>query len=106
MARFVARFRGILRDATGQNVKLERFGPQKVEHFGTLWNIGDMAQYSVPSNTGKVRVAMFLGGKFAVWNGKHGKDEFRIICKTRKQAAQVAGIINRREHDGTIEVLG
>jgi hypothetical protein len=65
-----------------------------------------MARYSVPSNTGKVRVAMFLGGKFCVWNGKHGKHEFRVLCKDRKQAEQVAGIINRREHDGTIEVLG
>jgi hypothetical protein len=66
----------------------------------------NMALYSVPSNTGKVRVAMFLGGKFAVWNGKHGKNEFRILCKDRKQAEQVAGIINRREHNGSIEVLG
>jgi hypothetical protein len=65
-----------------------------------------MAQYSVPSNTGKVRVAMFLGNKFVVWNGKTDKNEFRILCKTRKQAEEVAGIINRREHNGTIEVLG
>jgi hypothetical protein len=49
---------------------------------------------------------MFLGGKFAVWNGKHGKNEFRILCKDRKQAEQVAGIINRKEHNGSIEVLG
>jgi hypothetical protein len=65
-----------------------------------------MAQYSVPPKIGKVRVAMFLGGKFAVWNGKTDKNEFRIICKSRKQAEEVAGIINRKEHDGTIEVLG
>jgi hypothetical protein len=65
-----------------------------------------MALYSVPSNTGKVRVSMFLGGKFCVWNGKHGKNEFRIVCNSRKQATEVAGIINRKEHDGSIEVLG
>lgn len=65
-----------------------------------------MAQYSIPPNTGKVRVSMFLGGKFAVWNGKQGKHEFRIVCRDRKQAEEIAGKINRREHDGSIEVLG
>jgi hypothetical protein len=65
-----------------------------------------MAQYSIPPNVGKVRVAMFLGGKFAVWNGKHGKHEFRILCRDRKQAVEVAGIINKKQHEGTIEVLG
>jgi hypothetical protein len=66
-----------------------------------------MARYEIPQNTGKVRVTMFLGGKYAVWNGKHDKKhEFRIVCRDRKQAEEVAGIINRREHDGTIEVLG
>jgi hypothetical protein len=64
-----------------------------------------MALYSIPPNTGKVRVAMYHGGKFAVWNGKVGQHEFRIICKDRKQAQEVAGIINRKEHDGSLEVL-
>ncbi|HSV13051.1 MAG TPA: hypothetical protein VLI90_02245, partial [Tepidisphaeraceae bacterium] len=65
-----------------------------------------MALYKIPKNLGKVRVAMFLGGKFAVWNGKTGTGEFRILCKDRKQAEEVAGKINRKEHDGAIEVLG
>lgn len=65
-----------------------------------------MARYEIPPNAGKVRVAMYLGGKFAVWNGKHGKHEFRILCRDRKQAEEVAGKINRTEHDGAIEVLG
>ena len=66
-----------------------------------------MARYSVPPDIGKVRVVMFLGGKYAVWNGKHDlKHEFRIVCRDRKQAEEVAGIINRHEHDGSIEVLG
>lgn len=65
-----------------------------------------MARYFIPKNLGKVRVAMFLGGKFAVWNGKTGKGEFRILCKDRKQAQEVAGKINRKEHEGEIEVLG
>jgi hypothetical protein len=65
-----------------------------------------MALYKIPPNIGKVRVAMFLGGKFAVWNGKHGKHEFRILCRDRKQAQEVATQINRKEHDGSIEVLG
>ncbi len=64
-----------------------------------------MAQYTIPQNAGKVRVAMYLGGKFAVWNGKFGQHEFRILCRDRKQAEEVAGRINRKEHDGTIEVL-
>ena len=65
-----------------------------------------MARYSIPPNTGKVRVAMFLGGKFAVWNGKTDQHEFRILCKDRKQAIEVATKINRKEHNGEIEVLG
>ncbi len=65
-----------------------------------------MARYEIPKNLGRVRVAMFLGGKFAVWNGKTGKDEFRILCRDRKQAIEVAGKINCKEHDGAIEVLG
>ena len=66
-----------------------------------------MACYVIPPNAGKVRVATYHGGVFAVWNGKHDKKhEFRIVCRDRKQAQEVAGLINRREHDGTIEVLG
>ena len=64
-----------------------------------------MARYKIPKNLGKVRVAMFLGGKFAVWNGKQGRGEFRIFCRSRKQAEEVASIINAKQHDGEIEVL-
>lgn len=64
-----------------------------------------MALYKIPPNVGKVRVAMALGNKFAVWNGKQGRGEFRILCKNRKQAEEVAQKINRREHSGEIEVL-
>lgn len=65
-----------------------------------------MALYKIPPNAGKVRVAMFLGNKFAVWNGKQGQHEFRILCRNRAQAIEVAKKINKREHDGSIEVLG
>jgi hypothetical protein len=65
-----------------------------------------MALYKIPQNCGKVRVAMFLGGKYAVWNGKVGKHEFRILCRNRQQAQEVVKKINAREHDGSIEVLG
>ena len=65
-----------------------------------------MALYKIPPNAGKVRVAMFLGNKWVVWNGKQGQHEFRILCSSRKQAEEVAGIINRKEHDGEIEVMG
>ena len=64
-----------------------------------------MALYKIPKNIGKVRVAMAVGGKFAVWNGKHGKLEFHILCSSRKQAEEVARKINRKEHQGEIEVL-
>ncbi|MDB5171619.1 MAG: hypothetical protein JWN51_392 [Phycisphaerales bacterium] len=64
-----------------------------------------MANYTIPKNVGKVRVAMGLGGRFMVWNGKQGKDEFSIACRTRKQAEEVAKIINSKQHGGEIEVL-
>ncbi len=70
-----------------------------------MYHFRVMALYSIPPNTGKVRVAMFHGGRFAVWNGKTGQHEFRIICRDLKQAQEVAGIINRKEHDGSLEVL-
>jgi hypothetical protein len=65
-----------------------------------------MARYRIPQNTGKVKVAMGVAGTYAVWNGKQGKHEFRILVRTRKQAEEVAKIINEKRHDGYIEVLG
>lgn len=65
-----------------------------------------MALYRIPHNTGKVRVVMYLGGSFAVWNGKTDKKhEFRILCRTRKTAEEVARKINTKDHNGEIEVL-
>ena len=64
-----------------------------------------MARYEIPQNTGKVRVAMAGAGVYAVWNGKQGKNEFRILVKTKKQAEEICKIINGKKHDGTIEVL-
>jgi hypothetical protein len=63
-----------------------------------------MAKYSVPPNTGKVRVAMAGGGRYAVWNGKQGKNEFRILVRTRKQAEELAQVINSKSHSGEVEV--
>jgi hypothetical protein len=63
-----------------------------------------MAKYKVPPNIGKVRVAMALGGKYAVWNGKTGKHEFRIFVRTRKQAQELAQVINEKRHQGEVEV--
>jgi hypothetical protein len=63
-----------------------------------------MPKVSVPPNTGKVRVAMGLGGKFTVWNGKQGKHEFVIVCRNRKQAEEVVRKINSREHNGEVVV--
>jgi hypothetical protein len=64
-----------------------------------------MARYSIPPNIGKVKVAVFVGNKYAVWNGKQGANEFRILCRDRRQATEVADTINRKKHNGEIEVL-
>lgn len=64
-----------------------------------------MARYNVPPNTGKVRVAMGVAGTYAVWNGKYGKNEFKILVRSKKQAEEVAKIINTKQHEGFIEVL-
>lgn len=64
-----------------------------------------MARYSIPPNTGKVRVAMGVAGTYAVWNGKQGKNEFKILVRTRAKAEEIARIINAKEHNGSIEVL-
>ena len=63
-----------------------------------------MATFKVPENTGKVRVAITTGNKITVWNGKQGQHEFAIPCRTRKQAEEIAKIINERKHDGEIHV--
>jgi len=63
-----------------------------------------VAKYPIPKNLGKVRVAMGVGGAYAVWNGKIGKDEFRILCRSRKQAEEVAKVINEKRHNGEVEV--
>ena len=63
-----------------------------------------MPKYKVPPNTGKVRVAVAPGGIYAVWNGKHGKNEFRILVRGRKQAEELAKLINERKHNGEVDV--
>ena len=63
-----------------------------------------MARYEIPEKVGKVRVAMALGNKFVVWNGKQGRGEFRILCRNRKEAEEISRKINRKEHEGFIEV--
>ncbi|HMO26958.1 MAG TPA: hypothetical protein PKB10_11875 [Tepidisphaeraceae bacterium] len=64
-----------------------------------------MARYRVPSNTGKLRVVVAPGGKFAAWNGKTDKNEFRILCRSKKVAEEVARVVNSRAHHGEIDVL-
>jgi len=64
-----------------------------------------MARYNVPPNIGKVRVAMGVSGTFAVWNGKQGKNEFKILVRSRKLAEEVAKLINSNQHSGYVEVL-
>ena len=60
----------------------------------------------VPQNTGKVRLAMGIGGKFTVWNGKQGKHEFAIVCRNRKHAEELVRIINNKQHNGEVDVQG
>lgn len=59
----------------------------------------------IPKNLGKVRVMMALGGRYAVWNGKDGRQKFEILCRTRKQAEEIVRTINTGAHKGEIEVL-
>ncbi len=65
-----------------------------------------MARYTIPQNIGKVRVAMGLGGKYTVWNGKQGKHEFSITCRNRKQAEEIALLLNSKDRPKEIEVHG
>ncbi len=65
-----------------------------------------MAQVKIPQNCGKVRVAIGHGNKWTVWNGKQCKNEFVIVARDRKHAEELAGLINRKEHEGFVEVLG
>jgi hypothetical protein len=64
-----------------------------------------MATFKVPQNAGKVRVAVTTGNRYVVWNGKHGRYEFSIPCKDRKQAEAIARLINTRQHGGEINTL-
>lgn len=63
-----------------------------------------MATYSVPPNAGKVRVAMGMGGKYTVWNGKQGQHQLSIPCRNRKQAEAIAKLINGKQHNGEVIV--
>jgi len=47
---------------------------------------------------------MGVGGAYAVWNGKTGKNEFRILVRTKKQAEELARQINEKRHNGEVEV--
>lgn len=62
-----------------------------------------MAKVTIPPNIGKVKVAMTLGNKWTVWNGKQGQHEFVIVLQDRKQANEIARIINSKQHNGEIE---
>ena len=63
-----------------------------------------MALYKIPQNIGKVRVAVGVGGKYTVWNGKQGQHEFAIVCRDRKQAEELAILINSKDRPKEIEV--
>lgn len=62
-----------------------------------------MATYTIPPNIGKVRVAMFLGNKYAVWNGKQGRNEFRILCRSRAQAEELVRLINVKPRPAQVQ---
>jgi hypothetical protein len=63
-----------------------------------------MATYEIPQNIGKVRVAMSAGGKYTVWNGKQGQHEFAIICRDRRQAEEIAKLLNSKDRPKEIDV--
>lgn len=47
---------------------------------------------------------MGLGGKYMVWNGKQGKNEFSIACRNRKEAETIAAKINEKGRPKEIEL--
>jgi hypothetical protein len=47
---------------------------------------------------------MALGGKYAVWNGKQGKHEFAIVCRDRRQAEEIAKLLNSKDRPKEIDV--
>ena len=63
-----------------------------------------MATYKVPQNIGKVRVSVGMGGNYTVWNGKQGKHEFAIVCRDRRQAEEIAKLLNSTDRPKEIEV--
>jgi hypothetical protein len=64
-----------------------------------------MALYKIPQNSGKFTVVSARGGHFCVWNRKIGRHEVIIPVRSRKQAEEICQKLNRKDHDGTIEVL-
>ncbi len=64
-----------------------------------------MARYTIPEHVKHVRVCVAQGGAFAVWNGKTGRDEFRIVVRKRQQAEEIAKQINSKQHNGVVEVF-
>jgi hypothetical protein len=63
-----------------------------------------MARYAIPKDVGRLRVAMGPGGHYVVWNGKQGRGEFTITCRTRKQAEELIKEIRANIDKGFIEV--
>ena len=49
-------------------------------------------------------MAITLGNKYVVWNGKQGKHEFKIAFKNRKEATTAAAKINQMKGGGVLEV--
>jgi len=63
-----------------------------------------MPKLEVPKNVGRVRVAMGVGGRYTVWNGKQGKNEFSIACRNRKEAEAIAAKINQKGREKEIKL--
>ena len=64
-----------------------------------------MALYKIPKNAGNFSVVTAVGGHYCVWNRKTGKQQVLIPLRDRRRAQEVCDKLNRREHDGQIEVL-
>ncbi len=47
---------------------------------------------------------MGVGGRYTVWNGKQGKNEFSIACRSRKEAEAIAAKINQKGREKEIEL--
>ena len=74
----------------------------KLTPSGSIWDW--YAEVQIPPNTGKVRVAMAPGGTYASGTASMERTNSASLVRGRKQAEELAKLINERKHNGEVEV--